>query len=155
MSDNFIMAQETIHGQEGSLQINYNGNIKTVAEIKECETSISMNKTEMRIMGSPFTQHKEGALSGTGTMTIYAYDDFFIDLIISAIKTRKFPRFTAIVEMKDSSSTAGTRKVAYYECSLDESVISRITVEDGAMEFEVPFTFSDMEKLNGFTERTI
>lgn len=146
----FLKAQDTVCGKEGIAQININGEIHKLFNIKSLEAKMEKNKSEIKTVGARATQHKTTGWSGTGSMTIHYISSLFRKLAVDYIKTGKDIYFDMIVTNDDPTSAVGKQVVALYNCNVDSTTLAKLDIDDDALEEDMDFTFDDAEILEEF-----
>ncbi|XZM32524.1 phage tail tube protein [Clostridium perfringens] len=146
----FLKAQDTVCGKEGIAQININGEIHKLFNIKSLEAKMEKNKSEIKTVGARATQHKTTGWNGTGSMTIHYISSLFRKLAVDYIKTGKDIYFDMIVTNDDPTSAVGKQVVALYNCNVDSIILAKLDIDDDALEEDMDFTFDDAEILEGF-----
>ncbi|MGL4572866.1 MAG: phage tail tube protein [Clostridium sp.] len=148
----YLKAQDTICGKEGSAQVNINGEIHKLFNIKSLEAKMEKDKSEIKTIGSRATQNKTTGWKGTGSMTVHYISSLFRKLSIDYIKTGKDFYFDLIVTNDDANSSAGRQTTALYNCNIDTTILAKLDIDDDALEEELEFTFDDAELLEGFKD---
>ncbi len=146
----FLKAQDTVCGKEGIAQINLDGEIHKLFNIKSLEAKMEKNKSEIKTVGARATQHKTTGWSGTGSMTIHYISSLFRKLAVDYIKTGKDIYFDMIVTNDDPTSAVGKQVVALYNCNVDSTILAKLDIDDDALEEDMDFTFDDAEILEEF-----
>ncbi|MGG7176202.1 phage tail tube protein [Clostridium paraputrificum] len=150
--EGYLKASDTISGQEGHAQINLNGEIHKLFDIKSIEATVEKNKAEVKTIGHRGTQSKTTGWSGTGSMTLYYASSLFRKLTVDYIKTGKDFYFDMIVTNEDPSSDLGKQTVALYGCNIDSVVLAKLDVESDALDEDLDFTFDDVDILDEFNK---
>jgi hypothetical protein len=148
----YLKANDTICGKEGFAQININGEIHKLFNIKSLEATMEKNKSEIQVIGARATQHKTTGWSGSGEMTVHYVSSLFRKLAVEYIKTGKDVYFDMIVTNEDPTSSAGKQTTALYNCNIDTTVLAKLDIDDDSLEEDMDFTFDDAEILEEFKE---
>lgn len=148
----YLKAQDTVCGKEGIAQININGEIHKLFNIKSLEVKMEKNKSEIQVIGARATQHKTTGWSGSGSMTVHYMSSLFRKLAIQYVKTGKDIYFDMIVTNDDPTSDTGKQTVALYNCNVDSTILAKLDIDDDALEEDMDFTFDDVEMLEEFKE---
>lgn len=148
----YLKANDTICGKEGIAQININGEIHKLFNIKSLEATMEKNKSEIQVIGARATQHKTVGWSGSGEMTVHYVSSVFRKLAVEYIKTGKDVYFDMIVTNEDPTSSVGKQTTALYNCNIDSTVLAKLDIDDDSLEEDMDFTFDDAEILEEFKE---
>ncbi|WWU65445.1 phage tail tube protein [Clostridium baratii] len=147
-----LKAQDTVCGKEGIAQININGEIHKLFNIKSLEAKMEKEKADVKVIGSRATQNKTVGWSGTGSMTVHYISSLFREIAIQYIKTGKDVYFDMLVTNDDPTSDVGKQVVALYNCNIDSTILAKLDIDDDALEEDMDFTFDDAEILEEFKE---
>lgn len=145
-----LRAADTISGQEGKATAKINGQIVDMFYIKTLEATVEKNKEEVRTLGKRGVQHKTIGWSGSGSMTVYYVTSDFLNMAKDYVKNGLDTYFTITIENNDPTSTIGAQIVTLYDVNIDSIPITKLDVEDSVLEFDLDFTFSDMDVLSSF-----
>ena len=146
----YLQGQDVVSGLEGFAQINVNGEMRELFELIELETTIEKHKKEIKVIGRRLDQHKSAGGVGTGSLKFYYITSQFRVLAADYIKTGKDLYFDIIVTNEDPGSSAGKQTIKYTGCNLDSTMLSKIALEEEALEEESDFTFNDFEIIDSF-----
>lgn len=154
MNKQSIHAGDVLSAREGRATVTINGNVEDLFYAKAVEAKITKKKTEINTLGKRATQHKTVGWSGSGTLTLFYVSSLFRSLLSEYNKTGKDFYFTLTAENDDPGSTVGKQTVILYDCNVDESVLTKFDVDSEVLTEELPFTFSDFEIIDEFSDIT-
>ncbi len=146
----FLLAGDTISGQEGKATAVIDGNVQTMFYLKNIEATAEKNKAEVKTIGKRGTQHKANGWTGTGSMTIYYVTSVFREMMIKYIKTGQDTYFNITVINDDPTSTLGKQTVVLYNCNLDSTALAKLDVDAESLDEDIDFTFDDCDLLDKF-----
>lgn len=147
-----IRANDIVSGKEGVAYVVKDKNVRELAELRNIEAKVELNKEDVVLLGKRGTSKKITGWSGTGSMTIYYMTSYFRDMIADYIKRGTVPYFDIQVKNEDPASKAGKQTVVLKNCLPDSVMLTKLDGSTGMLEEEVPFTFEDMEILDNFNE---
>lgn len=110
-------------------QVFIDGNWQT--NINHLEASVEVEKRELKLAGSEWTQHKLGAKKGTGTMSGYK--------VTSDMIARGFAKFNIINKLSDPEAY-GFERIQLTNCLADKLQLANWTAGEEVAE-ETAFTF--------------
>lgn len=145
-----LKAGDTISGQEGKAIAKINGQVVDMFYIKTLEATMEKNKIEVRTLGKRGVQHKTTGWSGTGSMTVYYVTSDFVRMANEYAKNGVDTNFTITIENHDPTSTIGTQSVTLFDVNIDSYPVTKISVEDEVLEFDLDFTFEDLDLTSEF-----
>ncbi|MFC5703184.1 phage tail tube protein [Cohnella faecalis] len=140
----FLLARDTINGQEGRAYAKINNVNEEMFYIKKLEATIEKSKAEIKTLGRRGTQHKATGWSGTGSMTIYYMTSKFRQLMLDYVKTGIDTYFEVSVVNEDPNSTVGQQTVTLKNVNLDKVIIAKLDTESEALDEDIEFTFEDV-----------
>lgn len=151
----YLKAGDTISGQEAvATMLVHNPDGSTTVEnafwAKNLESSVEIQKTEVRTLGKRGAQNKPNGWSGSGNMTIYYITSLFRKMVIQYIKTGIPVYFDLMVANSDPGSSVGTQTTVLKNCSLDSVVLAKFDVDAEVLDESVDFTFDDVDMLDEF-----
>ena len=148
----YLQGQDVVSGLEGFAQINVNGEMRELFELIELETTIEKHKKEIKVIGRRLDQHKSAGGVGTGSLKFYYITSQFRVLAEEYINTGKDLYFDIIVTNEDPGSSSGKQTIKYTGCNLDSTLLSKIALEEEALEEEADFTFNGFEIIDKFNK---
>lgn len=146
MSWEYMKANDSISGKEGTLYAVVGLTRRAVAECKSINAKITKNKTEFKSLGQRATQHKAMGWSGTGTLVIHYATSYWADMMIKYAATGQDVYFSLEVVNEDPSNKAkiGSQKIILMDVNLDEAEIAKLDVDADFLDQSMNFTFSDV-----------
>lgn len=146
----FLLANDTISGQEGKAIATIEGQVVDLFFVKTLEATFNKKKSELRTLGKKSTQHKSSGWSGTGNMTLYYISSVFRQMAVRFAKTGRDVYFNVTVVNDDPGSSIGKQTMVLYNCNLDSTILARLDTEADVLEDSVEFTFDDIDLLDAF-----
>lgn len=141
-----------VHGRQGILTANIDGNVEELAEIKTFTATISFNKEEWAALGDMAQRHKGTTWNGSGSATYHWVSPRFVRMIIQAAKTGVLPYFDLVGTNDDPASSAGTQTIKMGQVSIDGGDIFKLDIDETSMEGSFDFTFSEVDGLDYFND---
>lgn len=151
----YLKAGDTLSGAEGKAQMNIEGSIEELAQVKNVEATLEKKKEEVKVLGNRGTQHKTTGWSGKGKMSMYYITSLFRKKSIQYVKSGKDFYFDLVITNDDPSSSVGKQTIVLYNCNLDSVVLAKLDVESKVLEEEFDFTFDDVDILDEFNKPII
>jgi hypothetical protein len=148
----FLAAGDTINGKEGSVFATIDGKVHELMFIKKLEAKVEKQKTDVKVLGYRGVQKKANGFAGTGTMTAYYVSPIFRQMMIDYMKTGVDTYFKIVVTNDDKTTSVGPQRVQLYNVNIDSCILALVDADSDTLEEEIPFTFSDAEILNSFSE---
>ncbi|MCR8645565.1 phage tail tube protein [Paenibacillus sp. N1-5-1-14] len=146
----YLMAKDTISGQEARAYATINGRVEELFYAKKIEAKVKKNKKSMKTLGKRGSQNKANGFEGTGSMTIYYVTSLFRQLMLDYMKTGRDTYFDLQIVNEDPASSIGKQTVVIKGVNLDEVTLASFDVESEALEEELAFTFDDADILDQF-----
>lgn len=151
----YLKAGDTISGQEAvATMLVHNPDGTTSVEnafwAKNLESSVEIQKTEVRTLGKRGAQNKPNGWSGSGNMTIYYVTSLFRRMVLQYIKTGIPMYFDLMVTNNDPGSSVGMQTVVLKDCSLNTVTLAKFDVDSEVLDETVDFTFDDVDMLDEF-----
>jgi len=142
----YMLANDSISGKEGTLYATIGSQRRAVAECKSINAKITKNKTDFKSLGQRGTQHKAMGWTGTGTLVIHYATSFWADMMIKYATTGEDVYFTLEVVNEDPSNKAkiGSQKIILMDVNLDEAEIAKLDVDADFLDQSMNFTFSNV-----------
>lgn len=146
----FLLARDTISGQEARAYATINGQVEEMFYAKKFEAKVKKSKKALKTLGKRGSQNKANGWEGTGNMTIYYVTSSFRKLMLEYMKTGKDTYFDVQITNEDPTSTIGKQTVVIKGINLDEVTMALFDVDSEALEEEMAFTFDDADILDSF-----
>ena len=147
----YLKAQDTISGKEGTLYATIDGNIVAVAELTNINAKITKNKKEIKVLGHRGTQYKATGWTGTGQMTIHYVTSMWSKMMLKYVDEGKDTYFKLQCTNEDPTSSAGKQTVTLLDVNLDEDEIIKLDTEADTLDKQMNFTFSDVTMTEAFS----
>ncbi|MCR0568364.1 phage tail tube protein [[Clostridium] innocuum] len=142
--------KDTVNGGQGFVQIELEGNLETLFQVKNVEAYLEKNKEALPVAGSHWEQSKLKTIKGTGSCTIYHMSSMFVVLAQRLAKEGKDFDFDMIITNEDKNSSVGKQTTVLRGCNMDKILLAKFDTDSAALEEDFDFTFSDMDVLNTF-----
>lgn len=148
----YLRAKDTVNGALGTCFAIIDGKRYELMQVKNVTASVKKTKTEIPILGMTGKQQKSGGWEGSGKMTAYYVSSLFRELMLKYMKEGVDTYFELMITNEDPSGATGKQTVLLKDVNIDEMVISKLDVNQAAMDEEISFTFGDVDLLDKFTE---
>ena len=142
--------KDTVNGGQGYVQIELNGNLETLFQIKNVDAHLEKNKESLKIAGSHWEHSKLATIKGTGSCTMYYMTSTFVKLAQTLAKEGKDFEFDMIITNEDVNSSVGKQTTVLRNCNMDKILVGKFDIDSVALEEDFDFTFTDMEVLDEF-----
>ena len=150
MSGKILNVKDTVNGGEGFVQIELNGNLETLFQVKNVEAFLDKNKEALRVAGSLWEHSKVKSIKGTGSCTMYHMTSTFNTLAQKLAKEGKDFEFDMIITNEDKGSAVGKQTVILRNVNMDKVLLAKFDVESVALEEDFDFTFTDFDIIDKF-----
>lgn len=147
------MGENAVNSKEGKVFIVRNKQNIVLARATSLETTLTFNKTEIRMLGRRAVGQKVTSWSGSGTMGLYQSTSEIKKWAIDYVKNGVVPYFNIQSSVSDPSTPFGTESIIYVGCLFDELTMSAMSTDDGVLEDEISFTYEDIELLEEFIQK--
>lgn len=153
MSNNTILnIKDTVNGGQGLVQIDIEGTLETLFQVKDVEAFLEKNKESLPIAGSHWEHSKTKTIKGTGSCTMYYMTSTFLKLAERLAKEGKDFDFDMIITNEDKGSSVGKQTTVLRGCNMDKITVAKFDTDTPALEEDFDFTFIDMDVLDEFTK---
>lgn len=143
-------ADNSISGAQGAVAMVINGKSYTIGSMVKLEAKLSIDSTEIRVIGGRMKKHKAGMMNGTFSGTMH----YNLPMVRTAFenykKTGKLPRMKITVRNEDKASTVGKQRVVLKECLPTEGILALLDAESDSLTEDISGTFDDFEITNKF-----
>lgn len=147
----FLLERDTLNGAAGKAVITVDGQVRELFGAKNVKTQAEISTSDMKVIGTKKVQKKPGAVTQTGTMTVYYGTPLFLDMAAQYIRTGTMPYFTLQTTNDDPTATVGAQTVAYYNCKLFGTIpLSVLDADVDMLTMDISFTYEDFEVLSAF-----
>jgi len=147
----FLLERDTLNGAAGKAVITVDGQVKELFGAKNVKTQAEIATSDMKVIGTKKVQKKPGAVTQTGTMTVYYGTPLFLDMVAQYIRQGTMPYFTLQTTNDDPTTTVGVQTVAYYNCKLSGTIpLSVLDADADMLTMDLSFTYEDFEVLSAF-----
>lgn len=147
----FLLERDTINGASGKAVITIDGQVNELFGAKNIKTQVEIATADMKVIGTKRVQKKPGAVTQTGTMTIYYGTPLFLDMVAQYVRTGVMPYFNLQTTNDDPTTTVGAQTVIYYNCKLSGTIpVSILDSDVDMLTMDISFTYEDFEPLTRF-----
>lgn len=150
MSKTILNIKDTVNGGQGLVQMDINGNLETLFQVKNVEAFIEKNKESLPIAGSHWEHSKLKTIKGTGSCTMYHMTSIFVLLAQKLAKEGKDFDFDMIITNEDPESSVGKQTTVLRGCNMDKILVAKFDTDSVALEEDFDFTFMDMDVIDSF-----
>lgn len=147
-----LQIKDTVNGGQGLVQIEIEGNLETLFNIKNVEAFIEKIKESLPIAGTHWEHGKTKTIKGTGSGTMYYMTSTFVKLAQRLAKTGQDFDFDMIITNDDKNSSVGKQTTVLRGCNMDKITVAKFDTESVALEEDFDFTFRDMDVIDSFTK---
>lgn len=152
MPNTVLNVNDTVNGGQGLVQIEIEGVIETLFQVKNVEAFLEKNKESLPIAGTHWEHSKLKTIKGTGSCTSYYMTSTFVKLAQRLAKEGKDFDFDMIVTNDDKSSAVGKQTTVLRGCNMDKITVAKFDTESAALEEDFDFTFMGLDILDEFTK---
>lgn len=152
MSQTILNVKDTINGGQGLVQMEIEGNLETLFQVKNVEAFIEKNKESLPVAGTHWEHSKLKTIKGTGSCTLYYLTSTFVKLAQRLCKEGKDFDFDMIITNEDKGSSVGKQTTVLRSCNMDKILVAKFDTDSAALEEDFDFTFMDMDVLDEFAK---
>lgn len=147
----YLLAKDTVNGAEGKIFVNRSGQNIEMACMRNIQTRVEIQSTDMRVIGTRKIQDKPNGAKQTGTGNIYYGNDLFTSMVLKYINEGIVEEFDLQIINNDPGSSVGTQNMAYYGCHLiGEIPLSILNDEEAMLNYDFQFAWSRCAQLSSF-----
>lgn len=150
MQKTILNVKDTVNGGQGFVQIDINGSLETLFQVKNVEAFLEKNKESLAIAGSHWEHSKLKTIKGTGSCTMYYMSSTFVLLAQQLAKEGKDFDFDMIITNEDEESSVGKQTTVLRGCNMDKILVAKFDTDSVALEEDFDFTFMDMDVIDSF-----
>lgn len=150
MKNTILNIKDTVNGGQGLVQMEIEGNLETLFQVKDVEAFLEKNKESLPVAGTHWEHSKLKSIKGTGSCTMYHMTSTFVKLAQRLAKEGKDFEFDMIITNEDKASAVGKQTVVLRSCNMDKILVAKFDTDSAALEEEFDFTFMDMDVLDEF-----
>lgn len=150
MNKTVLNIKDTVNGGQGLVQMEIEGNLETLFQIKNVDAKLEKNKESLQVAGSHMEHSKLKTVKGTGSATMYYMSSTFVKLAQRLVKEGKDFDFDMIITNEDGESSVGKQTTVLRGCNMDAIVVAKFDIDSAALEEDFDFTFMDMDVLDEF-----
>lgn len=150
MENTILNIKDTVNGGQGLVQMEIEGNLETLFQVKDVEAFLEKNKESLPVAGTHWEHSKLKSIKGTGSCTMYHMTSTFVKLAQRLAKEGKDFDFDMIITNEDKASAVGKQTVVLRSCNMDKILVAKFDTNSPALEEEFDFTFMDMDVLDEF-----
>lgn len=152
MENTILNIKDTVNGGQGLVQMEIEGNLETLFQVKDVKAFLEKNKESLPVAGTHWEHSKLKSIKGTGSCTMYYMTSTFVKLAQRLAKECKDFDFDMIITNEDKSSSVGKQTTVLRSCNMDKVLVAKFDTSSPALEEEFDFTFTDMDVLDEFTK---
>lgn len=150
MENTILNIKDTVNGGQGLVQMEIEGNLETLFQVKDVEAFLEKNKESLPVAGTHWEHSKLKSIKGTGSCTMYHMTSTFVKLAQRLAKEGRDFDFDMIITNEDKASSVGKQTVVLRSCNMDKILVAKFDTDSPALEEEFDFTFMDMDVLDEF-----
>lgn len=151
----YLLAKDTVNGAEGKIMVNYNGERREAAFLKNIRTTANINTENMKVIGTRKIQKKANGVEQTGKANAYYGPDrgLWRDMVIQYINTGVMQEFDIQITNNDPTTTIGSEVTAYYGCYLTGEIpLSILDSDESMLNYDFNFTYTTVQRLQDFND---
>ena len=149
----FFKETDALSGKQAKAYAIINGRVEELFYAKALEATIEKNKVDVPVLGKTNTAQRAAGWSGSGTLTVYYVTSVFRQLMRTYIQTGRDFWFELMIVNEQPGSDTGKQVTFLKKCNLDSVIAARFDASsDDMLEEELPFTFSDYDIQDKFSE---
>lgn len=125
----------------------YNGmNVITI------EANLSYDKKELGVLGTTHKGHKKLGTNGTGNITMYDTTSVLREFAQRYQDSAVDEYFNLQIVQLDPSSRTGRQAITYFDCNIDNIMLSHLDINASELTCEMAFTFEDYNIDESYTD---
>lgn len=97
MKNTILNIKDTVNGGQGLVQMEIEGNLETLFQVKDVEAFLEKNKESLPVAGTHWEHSKLKSIKGTGSCTMYHMTSTFVKLAQRLAKEGKDFEFDMII----------------------------------------------------------
>lgn len=149
----YLLAKDTVNGAEGKVFVTVGGKNIEVAGMRNIQTNIELQSSDMRVIGTRSIQEKPNGAKQTGKGNIYYGTSLFTDMVMEYIQNGSMPEFTIQITNNDPATSVGSQSIAYYGCHLTGNIpLSILDSEQTMLNYDFSFVWTRAARLSSFKE---
>lgn len=149
--DQAIMhAKEPIHGALGSAYATIDGRRYLLFQLKKFEAKYTKNKQEIKRLGTTIAGNRASGVKGTWSASMYYNTDIFRKMMIEYANSGKDLYFDIQITNEDPNSDAGRHTVIFYDCNINDVLLSKIDISNDALDEDIQGTFERCDMPESF-----
>ncbi len=126
------------------------GNRYCFMQMKNFESNVEVNTTEVPILGQTGKGNKPSGWTGTWKATAYYNQSIIHKMLLQYKNTGKMPHFDIQVSNEDESSVVGRQTTILKKCLVKGGVIAKFDADSNILEEDIEGTFDDFEMPESF-----
>lgn len=147
----YLLAKDTVNGASGSVVITVNGQNRVISGMKNIQTSVNIQSSDMRVIGTKKIQSKPNGGQQTGKGNIYYGFDEFRRMALRYVNEGILDEFTIQINNDDPATSIGSESIVYYGCHLTGEIpISILNDEESMLNFDFNFNYTKAVPLSSF-----
>lgn len=123
--------------------------------IKTLSATAEKVKSELKVLGSKFVQHKASGINGTGTMSMYYTTSVWRRLMERYANEGIDTYFDIVIEQSDPGTSIGKQQISLHNCNIDSVNVVNIDVDADYLDEDMDFTFDGFTILSDYTQPDI
>ena len=104
MENTILNIKDTVNGGQGLVQMEIEGNLETLFQVKDVEAFLEKNKESLPVAGTHWEHSKLKSIKGTGSCTMYHMTSTFVKLAQRLAKEGRDFDFDMIITNEDKAS---------------------------------------------------
>jgi hypothetical protein len=145
-----VASKEVLALSDGKVIATIAGKNYTLIEAKSGEATLSLNKEEVRSLGTRMVGHKVTSSEGTGTLNVHYVSSMWAEIAEQYKDGGAIPDISITATMESKTGSIGKQTVRLYGVLPDEVSLFSLEADDGTIEDEFDFTFEDFKLIDKF-----
>lgn len=152
----YLLARDTVNGAEGTIFVTRYGQNVEVVGFKNIQTTVGLQSSDMRTIGTRSIQDKPNGAKQTGKGNIYYGSNgsnMFRDMVLNYIQNGVTEYFDIQINNTDPTTSVGNQIAAYYGCHLTGDIpLSILDDEQAMLSYDFNFVYTRVGMIQKFND---
>ena len=145
-----MQPNDSVYGSLAEVYVTIDGNRYNMMQLYEFESKVSLNITDVPILGRLQMGKKAAGFSGTWSGTAHYNQSVFRKWLLHYAKTGELTPCDIQVTNEDPASRAGRQTITLTGCLIDELVLAKYTAGDEILDEDLSGTFDAWDMPESF-----
>ena len=146
-----MQPNDSVYGSLAEVYVTIDENRYNMMQLYEFESKVSLNITDVPILGRLQMGKKAAGFSGTWSGTAHYNQSVFRKWLLHYSKTGKLLPFDIQVTNEDPASRAGRQTITLTGCLIDELVLAKYAAGDEILDEDLSGTFDAWDMPESFS----